>query len=114
MASIGEMLKNVNHGKLTVSPVRVHATVEATKNMPQEDMSYHREEMKRLKAEIKAIDQALEEWIPEDVAAKAKRSLENERALKKAQLLECALRCKQHEEEMSEDSDEEEESEEEE
>jgi hypothetical protein len=76
--------------------------------MPMMDTKYEKEEIKRLMAEIKGIDNALEEWVPEDVAEKAKRSLELERDAKLAHLAECKIRLKQREAEHGDvDSDEE-------
>ena len=102
---IGEMLANhgKNGGLAKVSPLQIHATVSAhSKNMPMEDTKYEKEEIKRLRAEIKGIDKVLDEWVPEDVAARAKKSLELERDAKMAHLAECRIRMKQHEAEHEE------------
>jgi hypothetical protein len=99
MAKIGDMLKAVRAGGGLAgrSNLQVRATVEVpSKNMPVMSTKYDREEVSRLTKEIKGIQQALDEWVPEDVAARAKRSLELELQAKKARLIESRIRVKQN------------------
>lgn len=114
---IGAMLSNVGSGKITGKPsLKVNAYV----NVPYKGESaisstkYEREEYERTKKEVKAIESALENWIPEDVAERARKSLEAELEVKKAHALECKARLKRMKAESSvvEDEDDDEESEE--
>lgn len=104
MAKISEMLNAVRKGGALGSqmPLKVHAYVEVpSKSMPSM-MKFDKEEHDRVAKEVKGIQQALDEWVPEDVAAKAKKALENELEIKKARLMECKARMKQHDDEESE------------
>lgn len=53
-----------------------------------DDRRYHKEQVKRLKKEIKAAQDQLKGWDHEEVGKKAKRSLERDLAAKTARLME--------------------------
>jgi len=105
---IGSMLSNVKAGKATMS-------VSASVSVPYKGESsippskYEKEEYERTLKEVKAIEQALENWIPEDVAERARKSLEAELEVKKAHAQEIKARLKRLKAESSivEDEDEE-------
>lgn len=114
--NIGTMLSNVSSGrtgkpKLNVSayvsvPYKGESAIPSTK--------YEKEEYERTLKEVKAIESALENWIPEDVAERARKSLEAELEVKRAHAQECKARLKRLKVESSivEDKDDDEESEE--
>lgn len=52
------------------------------------DKNWSKEEHKRLKGDVKAIEDQLGNWDDADVSAKAKKSLQRELASKKARLME--------------------------
>lgn len=109
MAHIGEMLSNVSKGKVDKQPsLTIRASVMVPdKSMPGFSRKYEKEEYERTKKEIKAIESALENWIPEDVAERARKSLEAELEVKKAHALECKARMKQDKSESSKIEDDE-------
>lgn len=116
---IGSMLSNVTAGK-TGKTGKPKLSVSAYVSVPYKGESsipstkYEKEEYERTLKEVKAIEAALESWIPEDVAERARKSLEAELEVKKAHAQECKARLKRLKAESSvvEDEDEDEESEE--
>jgi len=95
-------------GKIT-HELRIDASVTSPFPGEKSNQEYLKQDMKRIKDEIAAIKKALDNWIPEDVAARAEKSLRAELAGKKARLAEMEARM----EEPEDDDDDEEESEEE-
>jgi len=55
----------------------------------QEDKSYKKQEMARLKKEIKGVEAMLSNWDAEEVSNKAQKSLKTDLAVKRARLMEC-------------------------
>lgn len=102
MTGIGAMLSNVIGGKIKKPTLNIRAYVDVpSKNMPSESSKYEKEEYERTVKEVKAIERALDNWIPEDVADRAKKSLEGDLEVKKAHALECKARLKQLKSEKS-------------
>lgn len=56
---------------------------------PQEDKKWRKEELKRLRSEVKAISDEISNWDAESVAKRALTSLKTDLAVKKARLMEC-------------------------
>jgi hypothetical protein len=98
-------------GKLAkVTPeLRIEARMSTPFPGEGSDDKYLKEDMARVKKEIAAIEKALDNWIPEDVAARAEKSLRSELAVKKARIAELDARLSAGDDE----DDDEEESEEE-
>lgn len=67
---------------------------------------YLKEDRKRYKAEIAQIEKALGEWVPEDVAARAEKSLRAELKRKKAELIRVQAELKALSDSEDEDEDE--------
>lgn len=117
---IGQMLSNVASGKANGKPklsINAYVSVPYKNETAMPSSKYEKEEYERTMKEIRGIEQALENWIPEDVAERARKSLEAELEVKKAHANECRARMKRMKVESSsivedEYEDEEEESEE--
>lgn len=75
---------------------------------PTESDKYLKEDAKRYKAEIAQIEKALDEWVPEDVAARAEKSLRLELKRKKAELIRVKAQLDALSEVEEEDEDEDE------
>lgn len=109
---LATMLGNVASGKIRKPRLSINAYVSVPYKgeSPMPSSKYEREEYERTLKEIKAIESALDNWIPEDVAERAKKSLEAELEVKKAHAQECKARMKRMKAESSvvEDEDEDE------
>lgn len=53
-----------------------------------EDKSWRKEEKKRLRKEIKQIEEELNNWDPDKISSKALKSLKSELVMKKARMME--------------------------
>ncbi len=102
---MGEIAKHLmglrGGGKLTKlsSPLRVDASIEVGSKMMPSMSKYDKEEHARLKKEIAATKKALEDWVPEDVAARARKSLETNLRVKLARMEEVKARLSDGEDE---------------
>lgn len=106
MAKIGAMLMNVHKGKMEEpkeppSKLQVRASYgpdygEVGSQGSEEMHKYDTEDHARCKKQIEGIKKALDNWVPEDVAAQARESLENDLEEKKARLEELATRIKKY------------------
>lgn len=67
------------------------------------DHKYHMEEMKRVEAEVKALESELSPFDPKAAAVKVKQSLELELRRKKLRLEECKIRCEQEDDDEEDD-----------
>ncbi len=63
--------------------------IKANVSSTREDSSWRKDEVKRLRAEIKAASSEISDWDAEAVAAQALKSLKADVAAKKARLIEC-------------------------
>ena len=101
--AIGGMLMNVHHGKMSEpkDTLNIHASYGPdyqamegpnSDNMHQMDVEEHA----RVGKKIKGIQGALDNWVPEDVAAQAHQSLSDELEHHKARHAELGARIKAH------------------
>ena len=121
MAKIGSMLMNVHKGKMEMpkeppSKLRIMASYgpdygEPTTTGSVEMYKMDCEEHVRCKKQIDGIKKALDNWVPEDVAAQARESLENDLEDKKSRLDELASRIKRYKSKTEKESPEEDEGE---
>jgi hypothetical protein len=107
----GHLAMMRSSGKLSKPSLQVNAYVNVGGQHEPDVTQYDKEELKRTKAEVAGIEQALENWVPEDVAARAKRSLEIDLRSKKARVeeLKARISARVELEEPKEEDDEEEE-----
>lgn len=54
----------------------------------ESDMEWQKKDLKRLQGQVKAIEDQIEKWDAEEVAASALKSLKSDLAMKKARLME--------------------------
>jgi hypothetical protein len=88
MGKMAEHLTSVsNGGRLKKPSLQIDAYVSAyPPPAPYDNTKYLKEDQKRLTKEVAAIKQALDNWVPEDVAERAEKSLRRSLKDKKAQL----------------------------
>lgn len=72
-----------------------------------DEAKYVKEDLKRCKEECAAIKKALRDWVPEDVAARAEKSLRTELKRKEARMAELEARLDGLESEDEEDDEDE-------
>ena len=115
MGKIGQMLSSFSENGVLkkASPVKLEIHANVRRAYPGEavatdmhELKYLKEDRARLLKEVKDIKKQLENWIPEDIAALAKKSLEKQLADRESDLEVCKMRV-QHAESESEESDEE-------
>ncbi len=112
MAKLGAMLMNVHHGKMTEpkeppSKLRVSASYGPDYAVEPNHEYMHKadvEEHARCKKQIEGIKKALDNWVPEDVAAQARESLENDLESQQSRLAELAARIKKHKSRVEKES----------
>lgn len=93
-AMAGMLMAHRATGRLGKASLRVTASMDAP--YPGEKRgSFEREEAKRLKSEISGIQSHLKNWDPEDVAARAFKSLKSDLMIKKARLQEYRARVEE-------------------
>lgn len=93
MGKIGSHLLNVaSKGRLRKPSLSVHATMDSTGPGMEVDGKYRREEVKRLLADVSAMEDKLANWDHEEVGKQAQKSLRTELAIKKARLDEARAR----------------------
>jgi hypothetical protein len=88
--------------------LQIHAFVDT---MPVPDKSnetkYLKEDLKRCKEECAQIEKVLSEWVPEDVAARAEKSLRAELKRKHSRMVEMRASLKALESEEDDEEDDE-------
>jgi hypothetical protein len=99
-----------SNGRLSKPSLQIHAYV--GNDVPQEvgeDTKWLKQDLKRCKQECAEIKKALDNWVPEDVADRAEKSLRKELKRKEARMAELSARLDAAQEDEEEDEDEEEE-----
>ena len=87
-------------GKMGKSFLHVSAHVDhGGMGMMEDDMSWRKKELERLRKEIKATQKEIAGWNAETVAAQALKSLKSDLAVKKARLMETEAMLNINEEE---------------
>jgi hypothetical protein len=97
-----------SNGRLSKPSLQISAYVGSDVPVEVDDRKYLKQDLKRCKEECAAIKKALDNWVPEDVAERAEKSLRKELKRKEAHMAELSARLDAYEEE-DEDEDEEEE-----
>lgn len=96
----------VGMGKKWKPTLQIHASVDAyPPPMAMDETKYLKKDLERYKEEIGHIEKALSEWIPEDVAERAEKSLRLELKRKKARIIEIKASLKALEEDDEEDEE---------
>lgn len=104
-AITGHLIGMSKQGKLGKPSLQVNASVSIPHAGMVSPAKYDKEDYARVEKELKAIKHALDNWVPEDVAARAKRSLEIDLKAKKARCEELKARIEGYEDEMSDDEE---------
>lgn len=105
----GEIASHLSGLKKKWKPtLQVNAFVSEPMPEPVAETKYLREDLKRCKVECAAIQKALDNWVPEDVAARAEKSLRKELKRKHARMAELEARLDAVEESEEEDEEEDE------
>lgn len=96
-------------GKLKKPSLQIEAYVSAyPAPEPFDNRKFLMEDCKRLTKEVAAIKQALDNWVPEDVAERAEKSLRRSLKDKKEQLESIEEQLSEKDEEEDDDEDDEE------
>lgn len=117
MAMIAGMLSNVKKGKIETPPSKLHVDAHYGPDYSEEidENKYDKEEYDHCMKSVAGIKKVLEEWVPEDVADRAMKSLKKDLERHEARLYELKARMKarkaskKSEKEVDEDDDSEEE-----
>ncbi len=81
---VGQISKMMSKTKLNPQ-LQVSAFITTGDEPAFDDTAYLKEDLKRCDAKINKIKSVLDNWIPEDIAAQAKKSLEADLENEKAQ-----------------------------
>lgn len=114
MGKLGDMLKSYSDNgvikKASPAKLEVHAHISHPMDavaMNMNESKFLKQDRQRLVKEIKEIKKILDNWIPEDVAERAKKSLEKQLSDRESDLEVCKLRLSHEDSESDEESDEE-------
>ena len=90
------LMTNRYEGRLTKPSLNLHVSMESDMKYPGESgpSDYEKKEIKRLKSEIKAGEQAAKSWNNEEVGKKAYDTFMANIEVKRARLAECEARMK--------------------
>jgi len=76
--------------KMPVKPVlNIHAHMDSYGGPMGNNTAYQKEELKRLRKEVKATSDQISNWNAEEISNRALKSLKTDLAMKKARLMEC-------------------------
>ena len=75
-------------GKLGKPFLHISAHIDHEGYGMDDDMSWRKKELKRLREGVKATEEQIKNWNAEEVAAKALKSIKSDLAMKKARIME--------------------------
>ena len=105
----GHLVGMGSTGKLSKPSLQISAYVGSeTPQEVGEDTKWLKQDLKRCKDECAAIQKALDNWVPEDVAERAEKSLRKELKRQEARMAEIKARLDAAEDIEEEDDEEEE------